>query len=287
VEYPKISIITPTYNSSKYLEETIKSVLKQAYPNLEYIIIDGGSTDNTLEIINKYSDHISFWVSETDTGMYDALNKGFQKSTGEIMTWLNSDDLYHNGALLCVGEIFNNLEDVEWIIGKSCLFNANGLCVKMNDIQYWSATRLITGNYKWIQQENVFWRRTLWNNAGGIMNTSFRLASDFELWIRFFKNSSLHSVHTSFGGFRLHGQQLSITHSEQYEEEVLRILDANQRNNPRVVTGKILNYLINCIGESKNILLLMIKLVFELLSKRINKYSSSIYYDFSENRWKK
>ena len=284
---PKMSLITPTFNSGKYLEETIKSVISQNYPELEYIIIDGGSTDNTIEIIKKYSEYIKYWVSETDKGMYDAINKGFQKSTGEIMAWINSDDLYHTGALLSVGKIFNDIRDVEWIIGKSCLFNAEGQCVKMNDIQNWSYTRILTGDYIWIQQENVFWRRSLWNKAGAEMNILFKLAGDFELWNRFFNYSCLYSVQTSFGGFRLHGQQLSINQSKLYEDEVLKIFQQNKKNNLKIFTGKVLFSIIKSMGNRKNSLLLIIKLVIELFLKRINNYTSVIFYDFSENIWKK
>ena len=96
--YPKISIVTPNYNGVKYLEQTIVSVLNQNYPNLEYIIIDGGSTDGSVEIIKKYESKLSYWVSEPDMGLYHAIQKGFEKSTGEIMAWINSDDMYVKGS---------------------------------------------------------------------------------------------------------------------------------------------------------------------------------------------
>ncbi len=92
-QYPKISIVTPTFNQGNFIEESILSVIEQQYPNLEYIIMDGGSTDNTIEIIKKYESQLTYWVSQKDNGMYDALNRGFKRATGEIMGWLNSDDL--------------------------------------------------------------------------------------------------------------------------------------------------------------------------------------------------
>jgi len=284
---PKISIITPTFNSDKYLEDTIKSVISQNYPNLEYIIIDGGSTDRTVDIIKKYSEYIAFWISEPDNGMYDAINKGFSNSTGEIMAWLNSDDLYHNGALLCVGQIFRDLSDVEWIIGKSCLFNAESLCVKMNDSQYWSKNRVLSLDYRWIQQENVFWRRSLWNKAGARMSLSLKLAGAFELWMRFFNSSLLFSVQTSFAGFRLHGHQLSIIESILYESEVIGIISENYKSTLRIFIGRILFSNITRIGNRKSSFLLLIKLIIQIFLKRINKLNSDIYYDFKENRWKK
>ena len=101
-KYLKISIITPNYNGGKYLEATIKSIISQNYPNLEYIIIDGGSTDNSIDIIKKYEKHINYWTSEPDNGLYDALSKGLSISTGKIMGWLNSDDLLHPKSLFTI-----------------------------------------------------------------------------------------------------------------------------------------------------------------------------------------
>ncbi len=106
--YPKISIVTPNLNQGKFLEETILSVLDQKYPNLEYIIIDGGSTDNSIDIIKKYEKNLFYWTSEKDNGMYEAIQKGFEKATGDIMAWINSDDLYHRNVFFVVAEIFSN-----------------------------------------------------------------------------------------------------------------------------------------------------------------------------------
>jgi glycosyltransferase involved in cell wall biosynthesis len=103
---PKISIITPSYNQGHFIEETITSVLDQGYPNLEYIIMDGGSKDNTVEVIKKYEKHITYWVSERDKGQSDAINKGFARATGDVINWLNSDDYYAKGTLQKVGEVF-------------------------------------------------------------------------------------------------------------------------------------------------------------------------------------
>ena len=109
MNYPKISIVTPSFNQGIFLEATIQSVLNQNYPNLEYIVIDGGSTDNSVKIIKKYEKYLSYWVSESDRGQSHAINKGFTISTGEIMGWLNSDDLYTSGALNHVANVFSGL----------------------------------------------------------------------------------------------------------------------------------------------------------------------------------
>jgi glycosyltransferase involved in cell wall biosynthesis len=104
--YPKISIVTPSFNQGRFIEKTILSVIEQDYPNLEYIIIDGGSTDESVEVIKKYDQHLAYWVSEPDRGQSHAINKGFERATGEIFGWLNSDDWYHPGALKAVAEAF-------------------------------------------------------------------------------------------------------------------------------------------------------------------------------------
>jgi len=111
----KISIVTPTYNQAEYIEATILSVLNQRYPNLEYIIIDGGSTDGTVDIIKKYADQLTYWCSEPDGGQYAAINKGFAHATGDVMAWLNSDDLYMPYTLHAVGSIMDSLEEVKWL----------------------------------------------------------------------------------------------------------------------------------------------------------------------------
>ena len=134
MNYPKISIVTPNYNMGAYLEETIKSVISQNYPNLEYFIIDGGSNDNSLEIIKKYERHLTYWISEKDNGMYHAIQKGFEKSTGEIMAWLNSDDMYHSNSLFIVAEIFDSFPQVEWLLGASTTFDEKGRTVFCSQI---------------------------------------------------------------------------------------------------------------------------------------------------------
>src|SRR2546423_5595900 len=115
--WPRIALVTPVRNSGKYLEATIRSVLAQDYPNLDYFIVDGGSTDNSVEIIRKYEERISGWISEPDQGMYDAINKGFARTSGEIMGWISATDMLHTGGLKVVGSVFRDLPEVEWITG--------------------------------------------------------------------------------------------------------------------------------------------------------------------------
>lgn len=221
---PRISIVTPVYNRVGMIEQTIQSVLNQQYPNLEYIIIDGGSTDGTVGVIQRYAEHLTYWVSEPDKGMYDAIQKGFQHATGDILAWVNSDDLYHQGALKIVGEIFAQLAEVEWIVGRPTIYNEAGLCVKVQKVNYWSHAKFQSGDYRWIQQESCFWRKGLWERVGGL-DLNYRLAADFDLWCRMIKVTPLYSLTTILGGFRQHGNQLSFTQAQQYEQEVAQIVN--------------------------------------------------------------
>ena len=133
IQYPKISIVTPSYNQGQFIEETILSVLDQDYPDLEYLIIDGGSTDNTIDIIRKYSKHLTYWVSEPDRGQSHAINKGFAICTGEIFNWLNSDDLLLNNALSSVAEAYCSSEAEYKIVVGNCIWGVNKDNVRYHD----------------------------------------------------------------------------------------------------------------------------------------------------------
>jgi glycosyltransferase involved in cell wall biosynthesis len=214
VPLPRISLVTPVRNSAPYLEQTIHSILTQNYPNLEYFIIDGGSTDGTLDIIHKYESQVSGWVSEPDSGMYDALNKGFGHTSGEIMGWISATDMLHPGGLLTVGSVFRDLPQVQWITGRATLFNEDGTLRSVDSPPRWSRLRFLAGANRYIQQESTFWRRSLWQKAGGRVDSSRRIAADFELWLRFFRHARLYPVDALIAGFRMHGDSLGIRELE-------------------------------------------------------------------------
>jgi len=287
---PKISIVTPTYNRADYLEETILSVINQNYPNLEYIIIDGGSIDGTVEIIKKYEKYLTYWISEPDEGMYFAIQKGFEKSTGEIMAWLNSDDKFHEGALFSVAQIFTDLPNVEWIIGMPSMYNSEGLCVKISANNRWSISRFQVGDYRWIQQESVFWKRELWAKVGNKINMSFKYASDFELWCRFFMQTKLYPVSTSFAGFRLHNNQLSITYLNEYEYETNEILKKFQLKFGNIFKFNFIKklWLLKCYLATINSIITknLAKILLYFIDK-LHSYPDLIYFDFDKNKWKK
>lgn len=177
---PKISVITPSYNQADYLEETIRSVLLQNYPNLEYIIIDGGSTDGSVDIIKRYADWIDHWVSEPDAGQSDAINKGFAKASGDILCWLNSDDIFLPGALhlvaLAYAECAN--QDMYWMVGRALEYDQ--VSREMKDYPH----DLCPDELPWrnsVCQPSSFWSRNLHRD----LDTSYHYLMDCELWNHF------------------------------------------------------------------------------------------------------
>lgn len=222
--YPKISIVTPSFNQEKYIEDTILSVLDQNYPNLEYVIIDGGSTDGSVEIIKKYEKRLAFWVSEPDNGHGHALNKGFAKTTGEIMAWINSDDKYYPYTFKTVAEIFTKFSDVNWIQGKNSRFDKFG---RLEDVHFSfiNIYSYLLYDYKWIQQESVFWRRSLWDKSGAFINEKMSLMVDGELWTRFFLSDDIWHLNLVIGGFRSHDTNRSHSQIEKVYKEMEDVID--------------------------------------------------------------
>jgi glycosyltransferase involved in cell wall biosynthesis len=231
--WPRIVLVTPVFNSGPYIAATIESILSQEYPNLDYFIVDGGSTDGTLDVIRKYESRISGWLSEPDRGMYDALNKGFARTTGEVMGWISATDLLQPGGLQVVGGVFRDLAEVEWITGKPTWFDEDGKTKGVGSIPEWSRRLFLAGYNRYIQQESTYWRRSLWEKAGGRVDDSRRMASDFELWVRFFRHARLYPVDALIAGFRTHEASLGLQnleechriHDEIVEAELERVPD--------------------------------------------------------------
>lgn len=218
--YPKITVVTPTFNQAKYIEQTIKSIIDQNYPNLEYIIIDGGSSDGTVEIIQKYQDKLAYWISEQDNGLYDAINKGFNIATGDILAWLNSDDIYLPNSLFSVAEIFSNFPEVEWLQGANSHIDEIGKIVSVFPAGYWTKFDLASGDKRNIQQESTFFRKSLWERSGKPLNINSQLAGDYALWFIFFRYADLITTTAPLGCFRMRSSnQKSYSQLAEYNLE--------------------------------------------------------------------
>jgi hypothetical protein len=233
-DLPTLTIVTPSFNQGKFIEQTIRNILLQNYPSLEFIIIDGGSSDDTLKMIRKYEPWISRWVSEPDHGMYDALNKGFAGATGEIMAWSPTGDLYVAGALQVVGSAFHLVSELEWLtsawkvkIGEQGDEESRYRIPGFSQKAFRQGLYMTYGNTAaryTIQQQSTFWRRNLWQRSGGRMDDTMKGAGDFELWSRFFAHAELHSLEEPIGIFRTHAGQESVAHAARMKEEAERVL---------------------------------------------------------------
>jgi len=214
----KISIVTACLNSIDYIEETIKSILNQNYPNLEYIIIDGGSVDGTIEVIEKYKSQIKYFISEKDLGHANALNKGFKVSTGEIMGFLNADDIYMPWTFRTISKIFEIHKDVNWITGIQSFINDRGENVGVGLVLK-NIQDFLDGRYEWIQQESTFWKRPLWEKTGGNLNEEYQFSIDTDLWSRFFLHERLYHLNSIIASFRHHSKCRSINNFVTIKKE--------------------------------------------------------------------
>jgi len=225
---PLVSIVTPSYNQVDFLEETITSVLSQDYPNLEYIIVDGGSTDGSLEIIRHYADKLAWWVSEPDHGQADAINKGFSHASGEIFAWLNSDDTYLPGSVSQAVRYLTDHPKVAMVYANANLVDEKGVILGQFPAQQTSLDRMLRGSVH-IPQQTTFYRAETWKNVGGL-DPSFYFAMDYDLWVRIAKVSPPTYVNHLWANFRLHSKGKSIISDDRCYPEMLRVYQREKGN---------------------------------------------------------
>jgi glycosyltransferase involved in cell wall biosynthesis len=199
---PLVSIVTPSFNQASFLEETMRSVLEQDYPNIEYIVVDGGSTDGSVEIIRRYADRLAWWISEADRGQTDAINKGFTQANGEIFAWLNSDDIYLPGAIRQAVSYLENHPEAGMVYGDADLIDEQGNLIGKFPARQTSYRRLRRG-YVHIPQQAAFFRASLWRQVGPL-DPTFYFAMDYDLWVRLARRAPLHYHPELWANFRLH-----------------------------------------------------------------------------------
>jgi glycosyltransferase involved in cell wall biosynthesis len=216
-----VSVVTPSYNQVKYLEETILSVLNQTYPNIEYLVVDGGSSDGSVELLKQYDDRISWWVSEPDQGQTDAINKGFARASGEVYAWLNSDDLYHPDAVSEAVEYFESHPEVGLVYGDANFIDTNGRVIGKFNAQQTSYQRLRRGGV-YIPQQAAFWRANLWDEVSPL-DPSFYFAMDYDLWVRLARITEIRYTSRLWAYFRLHDDAKTISADDRCWPEMLEV----------------------------------------------------------------
>jgi len=244
-KYPKISIITPNFNGEAYLEETIRSVLDQDYPNLEYIVIDGGSKDRSVALIESFSSQLSYWVSEPDKGQADAINKGFKKATGDWVGFLNSDDLYVPNALFKLAEKINQQTDQHWIVGGTEIFGNTNEIYRTRYSEFTNESKPIDWiSYKSTSpQPSSFWTISALQKVG-LLDTNFHFSFDSEFWLRLHINGYTPvSLNDVLSRFRIHSESKTSQSRLPFLKEHSRMLEKH-----------VIHFSKNEISESKSIL---------------------------------
>ena len=218
---PTISIVTPSYNQAAYLERTIRSVLDQGYPAVEYIVIDGGSNDGSQEIIQKYHERLSYWTSEPDLGQTDAINKGFGIARGDIFAWLNSDDTYQPNTFAEVAEYFRLHPEVGMVYGSALYIDEDDRPVGRYGSRQTSYAGLRRG-VNTISQQAMFFRSSIWKMVGEL-DPSFYYAMDYDLWVRIAAVSPIRFHDRHWANFRLQGESKSLREAYRCWPEIVRV----------------------------------------------------------------
>jgi glycosyltransferase involved in cell wall biosynthesis len=219
---PLVSVVTPSYNQAQYLEQTVQSVLGQDYPRLEYLIVDGGSQDDSLEIIKKYADRLAWWVSEKDSGQAEAINKGLTRARGEIVAWLNSDDLYQPGTIAAVVKVFQDNPRVGLVFGDVLAIDETGRTINLLKYGNWGLLDLMS--FRIIGQPSVFMRRSILEQAGPL-DTSLHCLLDHHLWIRMVQVADILYIQKPFSSARYHKTAKNIAQPVRFSQEAYRILE--------------------------------------------------------------
>ena len=230
---PSVSLVTPCFNHADFVGDTIESVVSQDYPNLEYIVINDGSTDESDAVIKRYADQLHHWETWPGSrpGPAPAINRGFSFSSGEIMGWLNSDDLLMPKSLFVVAEVFAQFPQVDWFSGVATTIDSEGRYIRSRKYRKNKYDYLV-GDWAVIQQESTFWRRSLWEAVGGRLDASLSVAHDAELWCRFFLHAEHYHLDCPLGVYRKVPQSTSIRKAREYSQVTEDALRSFRENAP-------------------------------------------------------
>lgn len=244
----RISVVTPSFNQGQFLEETIRSVLDQNYPDLEYIIIDGGSTDNSVNIIRKYSSKLAYWQSTKDRGQSHAINVGFQHATGDIFLWLNSDDLLLPDSLSTISTYFTNHPHCSWLIAESVIIDADGLFLNVRSPIIPSAETMVRWMQgTWFAQQSVFWRKSLWLSVG-LLDENLHYVMDWDLWLRFLAHEPPDLLRARLSKYRWHKHAKCLASPGKVAKEECAIFNkiklAEKDSRLSLYKNPLLNYLL-------------------------------------------
>jgi glycosyltransferase involved in cell wall biosynthesis len=221
LESPLVTIVTPSFNQVSFLEATIQSVLSQDYPKIEYILVDGGSQDGSLEIIKKYADRFAYWVSEQDRGHADALNKGFSRANGKIWAWLNSDDTYYPEAVSRAVRFLVENPDVGMVYGDADLTDDQGNIIGEFAARQTDYYRMLEGSVH-IPQATTFIRASVWQQIGEL-DLSLFFGFDYDLWVKISKITKIKYLPQKWATFRLHGEGKSIRFDDRCYPDMLQV----------------------------------------------------------------
>lgn len=231
----RLCMVTTNFNYGDYLDDCMRSIVHaRGSDRVDYVVMDAGSTDGSLDIIKKYQPHLKHWQSEKDEGMYHAIEAGFQKSNAPYMGWLNSDDQLAPWAIQTVLDIFDDLPEVRWITSRfpmearrDGVVTTTTILPGVDNWGFFNGEHVRTlglPSTGWIVQDCTFWRRDLWNEVGGTFDHSLKLAADFELWARFIQRTDLYVVPVPLGIYRVQGSNKAMVGRDTYRDECVQVL---------------------------------------------------------------
>ena len=219
---PLVSLVTPSFNQGAYLEATIRSVLEQEYPNIEYMVFDGGSTDDSVDILQRHADRLAYWVSEPDGGQADAINRGYRRATGKYVSWINSDDLLPPGSVAAAVDFLESNPDIGMVYGNVEHIGPDGDSIRMVEPPPFDYQRILTTGINYVQQSGSLMRREIFDEIGEL-DVRLHFAMDLDYWMRLGLVTSIEYIPVTLAQFRVHENSKSVAQRTQAALELPHI----------------------------------------------------------------